>query len=62
VPVDVRRDHRADNAGCDQRQQRPDCDQPPPVASLLRFGPPNLAACIRIDGLEDIPGRQGVEN
>jgi hypothetical protein len=42
--VDVRRDHRADDAGRDQRQQRADCDQPPPVASLLRFGPPNPAA------------------
>jgi hypothetical protein len=60
--VDVRCDHRADDAGRDQRQQCADCDQPPPVASLLRFGPPNLAACIWIDRLEDIPGRQGVEN
>jgi hypothetical protein len=42
--VDVRRDHRADDAGRDQRQQRADCDQAPPVASFLRFGPPNLAA------------------
>ena len=62
MPVDVRRDYRADDAGRDQRQQRADCDQPLPVASLLRFGPPNLAACIWIDGLEDIPGWQGVEN
>jgi len=60
--VDVRRDHRADDAGRDQRQQRADCDQPPPVASPVRFGPPKLSARIRIDGLEDIPGWQGVEN
>jgi hypothetical protein len=60
--VDVCGDHGADDAGRDQRQQRADCDQPPPVASPLRFHPPKLAACIRIDRLEDIPGRQGVEN
>jgi hypothetical protein len=58
----VRCDHGADDAGRDQRQQRADCDQPSPVTPLLRFGPPNLAACIWIDGLEDIPGWQGVEN
>jgi hypothetical protein len=60
--VDVRRDHGPDDAGRDQCQQRADRDQPPPVAPLLRFGPPKLAACIRIDRLEDIPGWQGVEN
>ena len=53
---------RADDAGRDQREQRAGCDQPLPVASLLRLGPPKLAAGIGIDGLEDIPGRQGVEN
>ena len=62
VPVDVRRDHAADDAGRDQREQRAGGDQPPLVASLLRFGPPHLGAGVRIDRLEDIPGRQGVEN
>jgi hypothetical protein len=60
--VHVRRDHGADDSCRDQREQRTDRDQPLPVAALLRFCAPKLAASIRVDRLEDIPGGQGVEN
>jgi hypothetical protein len=33
-----------------------------PMAPLFRFCAPKLAARIRVDRLEDIPGGQGVEN
>jgi hypothetical protein len=32
------------------------------VATLLRLRPTELVAGVGIDRLEDIPGRQGVEN
>jgi hypothetical protein len=54
--------HAADNTGRDQCQQRGGSDKALLVASLARRGPPCLGAVVRIDRLEDIPRRQGVEN
>ena len=62
VSAHVGRDHASGDAGRDQREQRGGSDEPLLVASLARLGPPYLGAGIRIDRLEDVPRRQGVEN
>jgi hypothetical protein len=62
VSTHVGRDHTAGDTGRDECEQCAGSDEPLLVAPLARLGPPYLGAGIRIDRLEDIPRRQGVEN
>jgi hypothetical protein len=52
----------ADDSGRNQREQHARCNQSLLVPSLPRLRTPKLVAGIRVDRLEDVPGRQGVEN
>jgi hypothetical protein len=62
VPAHMGGNHASDHPGRDQCEQRARGDEPLLVASFARLGPPELVASIRIDRLEDVPRRQGVEN
>jgi hypothetical protein len=54
--------HASDDSRRDQCEQHAGGDQPLLVPSLPRLGTPQLVTGIRIDRLEDVPRRQGVEN
>jgi hypothetical protein len=58
----VRRDDSAEDACRDQRQKQARNHEPPLTPSLACLLAPNLRAGVRVDRLEDVPGRQGVEN
>jgi hypothetical protein len=62
VPVEVDCDDGAEDAPDDQQQKHARRDQPAVAPSLPCVEPPAPGRGIRIDRLEHVPRRQGVEN
>jgi hypothetical protein len=60
--VEVDCDDGAENASDDQQQEHARRDEPALAPSFPCIEPPALRRGIRIDRLEHIPRRQGVEN